>query len=406
MRASLAFAAATILRAALLYFGYTDIDYLVFTDAARFLSHNRSPYDRATYRYTPLLAWLLYPTTWGGLWFEFGKALFCIADILTGWLIILILRKRMSLDKATNYACIWLLNPIVASISARGSSEGVIALLTIALLWATLERRIGIAGILLGVAVHFKIYPFIYAASLFVWLDRSKAGSVPVARKDRDRPQWLESALSFINRLRLRLALSSFVTFMALNFVMMQYYGISFLKHTFLYHFTRIDHRHNFSVYNTVLHYNSAYPCETAHLRIESLAFLPQLLLSVIIIPLALARKNLAGTMLAQTFAFVTFNKVCTSQYFLWYLVFLPVYLPDTTLLWGRRGIVMLVAWVLGQALWLQQGYRLEFLGISSFAPALWVASIAFFLANCWILYEIVIDIGRGGNATRQVKVA
>jgi GPI mannosyltransferase 1 subunit M len=167
-----------------------------------------------------------------------------------------------------------------------------------------------------------------------------------------------------------------------------------FLQHTYFYHFTRIDHRHNFSVYNTLLHYNSAYPAEASNLRLEALAFLPQLLLSVVLIPLALARKHLAGAMLAQTFAFVAFNKVCTSQYFLWYMVFLPLYLPDARLVWGRRGIIMIVAWVAGQALWLQQGYELEFLGKSSFVPGLWLASIAFFLVNCWILQVFVVDIG------------
>lgn len=90
-------------------------------------------------------------------------------------------------------------------------------------------------------------------------------------------------------------------------------YGHPFLVHTFLHHVTRIDHRHNFSPYNVLLYMTSAEPSSTG-LRVESLAFLPQLLLSCVVIPLAIAKRDLATSMMAQTFAFVTFNKVCTSQ--------------------------------------------------------------------------------------------
>ena len=50
--------------------------------------------------------------------------------------------------------------------------------------------------------------------------------------------------------------------------------------------------------------------------------------------------------------------------------------------------------WVLGQVVWLQQGYELEFLGKSTFVPGLWLAGIVFFCVNCWILGIIVKDIG------------
>ncbi|KAH0290495.1 glycosyltransferase family 50 protein, partial [Aureobasidium sp. EXF-3399] len=277
-----------LFRAALLLWGeyqdtnsplkYTDIDYLVFTDASRYVFHNQSPYLRDTYRYTPLLAWLLYPTALGGRWFCFGKAVFAVGDVVTGWLIFLLLRKQMQRAKAMH----------------------------------------------------------------------------------------------------------------VLNMVI---YGMEFVRHSYTYHLTRIDHRHNFSVYNTLLHFKSAVGSSSG-LGVESLAFFPQLFLSVVAVPLLLAKKNLASTMLAQTFAFVTFNKVCTSQYFLWYMVFLPFYLPTSSLIrQPKLGFSALGLWVIGQALWLQQGYMLEFLGKSTFVPGLWVASVLFFGINCWILGIVVSDI-------------
>jgi len=215
--------------------------------------------------------------------------------------------------------------------------------------------------------------------------------------------------LDFITKERLHLALSALGTFVALNAGMYALYGHDFLEHSFLYHLRRIDHRHNFSVYNTLLYLNSSplYLDSSLHsdavgaaagsgsgLQLERLAFIPQLLLSVVLIPVVLAKRDLPSCMLAQTFAFVAFNKVCTSQYFLWYMMFLPFYLPRSSLLSSKRaGITALVAWILGQVAWLQQGYQLEFLGKSTFVPTLWASSILFFIVNAGILAVIIRDV-------------
>jgi phosphatidylinositol glycan class M len=77
-------------------------------------------------------------------------------------------------------------------------------------------------------------------------------------------------------------------------------------------------------------------------------------------------------------------------------MVFLPLYLPTSSMLKDPKiGISALGLWVLGQAAWLQQGYELEFLGNSTFVPGLWVASLGFFLINCWILGVMISDGAR-----------
>lgn len=50
------------------------------------------------------------------------------------------------------------------------------------------------------------------------------------------------------------------------------------------------------------------------------------------------------------------------------------------------------------QALWLQQAYRLEFLGLSTFVPGLFVSGLVFFAVNVWILGIMVEDIGTRGR--------
>jgi phosphatidylinositol glycan class M len=327
----LVFTASIVLRAVFLLYGlwqdanspmkYTDIDYYVFTDAARYISRGESPYARDTYRYTPLLAWLVYPTVWSGrFWFSFGKILFALGDVATGWMMFRILKeyRKMGDERALKFASIWLLNPMVATISTRGSSEGLLGVFVTALLWAVLAKQRPLAGFLLGFAVHFKIYPFIYAASIIWSLD-----NVQEERSTDDEMRSSKSMLTklwnFLNLERISMAFHSLSAFIVFNMAMYTHYGWPFLEHSYFYHLIRIDHRHNFSPYNTLLYLNSSpkpMGLETTEpsFELERLAFVPQLLLSAVFIPLVLAKKDLPNTMLAQTFAFVAFNKVCTSQ--------------------------------------------------------------------------------------------
>ena len=66
-------------------FKYTDVDYHVFSDAATKVWNGGSPFERHTYRYTPLVAYIctvnnfIHPLA--------AKILFCICDILMGYVL-------------------------------------------------------------------------------------------------------------------------------------------------------------------------------------------------------------------------------------------------------------------------------------------------------------------------------
>lgn len=84
--------------------------------------------------------------------------------------------------------------------------------------------------------------------------------------------------------------------------------------------------------------------------------------------------------------------------------MFLPYYLPDSTLLQSPRiGLSALVLWIAGQVAWLQQGFQLEFNGHSTFVPGLWVSGISFFLVNVGILGIIIHDTK--SKSSDRVKV-
>lgn len=377
---------------------YTDIDYIVFTDAARYVANGYSPYMRETYRYTPLLAWMLYPTLWGGWWFSTGKFLFMLSDLVTGLIILRMLQqvtvkgKPLTTNKVLILSSIWFLNPMVITISTRGSSESVLTVMIMMAFYLAMNNYMVFAGIWMGAAIHFKLYPIIYVPSVMLYLAKHNKGFFPKV-----------PIVKWINLRNCMFAIACGITLVVLNVAMYQAYGQEFLEHTYLYHLTRVDHRHNFSVYNVALYYKSA--MDALHIdqldpilysitkNLEKLAFVPQLGISIFLVPLLFAQRNLISCAFIQTFAFVTFNKVMTSQYFIWFLIFLPHLLATSKLLTSAKwtGLFMLVLWIITQALWLYNAYKLEFLGMSTFDFGLTLSSSLFFLCNCYIL-GVLID--------------
>lgn len=161
------------------------------------------------------------PTSWSSTWFSFGKILFAVGDIVAGWLIFLVLRseKKMDIERALKFASIWLLNPMVATISTRGSSEGLLGVMVVAMLWAIMQKRTTLAGVLLGLGVHFKLYPLIYAPSIIWWLDDEHVTPLRASKRE-EMGDVLSQIKGFCNGSRIRLTITSLATFMALNTLM------------------------------------------------------------------------------------------------------------------------------------------------------------------------------------------
>ena len=120
-------------------------------------------------------------------------------------------------------------------------------------------------------------------------------------------------------------------------------YGNEFIQEAYLYHFTRTDIKHNFSVYFYMLFVTQ----DSLLSRLISLmAFLPQFLL--VLSTAVILHRDITMCLYIQTFVFVTFNKVCTSQYFLWYLALLPLVVPFTRLNL-HQAFVLTSSWFIGQ---------------------------------------------------------
>jgi GPI mannosyltransferase 1 subunit M len=450
---------------------YTDIDYHVFTDAAAYVEQGQSPYQRTTYRYTPFLATMLaslpyYKTT--------GRYVFCMADNLCGWIIIQFRQQQRKQDQELQQqeqrqqqqaeerfispdfqdALWWLYNPLAVNICTRGSAESLQVLLPVLLTLCLVENiktriknsvtaprtRTGttttaaaahlygtavVAGIIHGIAIHSKIYPVIYTLSFLTALvpksqttsgggpDRSNVGLIL-----RFVIQWIRRLLS---PAPLIFGFVSLSTFIALTWLAVHWYGPLALHEGLLYHFGRVDHRHNFS-----MHWYWIYLARAAAVAAVTdgdaraaavadvtdgdadtdgslflslagrLLFLPQLVL-LLYSSLVIAPQSLSLALFVQTFLFVAHNKVITGQYFTWYLCLLP--LCSSCMRWTRRVQTAIGVLLLSLVTWWTCAYCLEMQGMAVHRHV-WLASVFFFGAQVNLLSALLHSTRRHSTTT------
>lgn len=414
---------------------FTDIDYKVVTDGARHIVEGGSPFERHTYRYTPLLAYFLLPNIF--LHRSFGKILFSLFDILIGVLIrkiifdefqstflqnaASILKKQHRFDKrkskaatpivtlppkyeqiATWSSLFWLYNPLSIVIATRGNGDSITSffiLLTICAIQKAVTNKSGasyvytlLAGIVHGVAIHFRLYPLAFSFAYFVYLGSNVGGSAA-----KQQSMW--KSILQPNPQQMLLVFSTITSLLGLTLYFYRFYGQTFLYEAYIYHLVRKDTRHNFSLF-FYMNYLNVDP-----IAIEKvLTFLPQMILILMVsVQYGRHRKTMSFCIFLLSFIMVTFNPVVTSQYFVWFLAILPICLKNLHVkgFGVRRSIAYVILWAGVQGIWLFSAYLLEFKGWNTFG-FIWMQGAIFFCVNCFILKELIVNFDVIANFSKE----
>ncbi|KAK4469540.1 hypothetical protein MN116_007082 [Schistosoma mekongi] len=410
-----------------------------------------------------------------------GKLIFIMADIICGYVQYKIIQDKQLLESvpdpnpnnqrkeiiqnsislnANQFAlCLvafgWLFNPVTAVVSVRGNADALQSCFVLACLWCIMKQYLVPAGLLYGLCIHLRIYPIIYAPSIYLWLMvNSRNGNN--SKKNKTSMHQSKSTFSILtklpNRNHLLFGISCLLSLVALTGLCYLYFGgMLFLQQAYFYHLTRLDFKHNFAphflsvyllsgqkwiaerqtmpVYDLRQWFNNAWKDLSTLITywsgtassgysylvwnlfttyISSPEFLHRLFNAISIMPCVILipclsfklYSNMSLCWFVLTYVFVTFNKVCTSQYFLWSLCLLPIALADIRLppdITPYNAVVQnLLLWFGSQGIWLASAYALEMCTLrGAFLNHIiwiivWIASLNFFACNIFILFHLI----------------
>ena len=393
---------------------YTDIDYHVFSDGAKHITKFESPYERETYRYTPLLAILMIPNV--KIWYPIGKFLLSTIDVSVGYLIekLLKIQSKQSNEEKTFgevlkeerdeafycYASLfYLYNPLTIVICTRGSADCIITFLVLLSLIYLEKRKYYISAVIYGFSVHFKIYPIIYAPSIFLYLlykefVKNKAKELaPIPFCRRVFFKIISTIKMVLKNLFTKVALSYIIISSGVFFFLLGIFykliGYKFLYEYLLYHLVRKDHRHNYSIFYYIIYLT--YDINFSK-YLSLVTFLPQIIL--ILLVTIFLYKDINLCLIILTIIFVHFNKVITAQYFIWYLSLIPLIIHRNLLFSVKKckGIAMFIVWIFFEMIWNTFSHFLEYNGENYFI-SMWIVNIIFFLTSCLFVKELIVNI-------------
>uniref|UniRef100_A0A8L8JZY2 GPI alpha-1,4-mannosyltransferase I, catalytic subunit n=1 Tax=Heligmosomoides polygyrus TaxID=6339 RepID=A0A8L8JZY2_HELPZ len=285
---------------------------------------------------------------------DFGKYLFCIFDIIVGWLYFQIMSPTEQTEQQKGSGS--------RKTEREEDADG----------WVT-KSWIAAAIVHGALAVHLKIYPVIYLPSIFLHLGRFSSCPCIFASLKQLFANWKGFMFAAISLVCFGLIVAFFYLV----------YGDVFLEEFLLYHIKRRDIQHNFSPYFYLLRLVD--DDENLSRVLGFLAFLPQM--GLVLYFAFKYHNDLPFCWFMSTFAFVTFNKVCTSQYFVWYVTLLPL-VTDRFKLTLNETLTLIGMWFASQGVWLFFAYLYEFRRWRTL-EYVWASSILFLIVNCYIMGKL-----------------